>query len=260
MEGDRNFDDLADKFRRKVYGRLKGRIRLAVLERDLGECCPRALTPADDRPLRILDAGSGHAPFSLILADNGHDVTLCDVSRRMLDMAEDRVAAKGLSHRVGIRNCAIQDLAWETTGRFDLVLCHAVLGWVARPRALIRHLLDLTAPGGILSLVFYNLNGMIYKNLLRANYKKILNEAYNGWPGSLTPTWPRQPETVLEWLEQEGVDVRCHSGIRVFHDYNLDPVSKEAHPDTVVELELRFSRQMPYRDLGRYQHVVACVG
>ena len=32
---DRNFDDLAERFSRKIYGGLKGNIRLAVLTADL---------------------------------------------------------------------------------------------------------------------------------------------------------------------------------------------------------------------------------
>jgi S-adenosylmethionine-dependent methyltransferase len=34
---DRNFDDLTEKFKRKVYGGLKGEIRLAVIWRDLNQ-------------------------------------------------------------------------------------------------------------------------------------------------------------------------------------------------------------------------------
>ena len=35
---DRNFDDLAVQFSNRIYSGTKGRIRLALLERDLDEC------------------------------------------------------------------------------------------------------------------------------------------------------------------------------------------------------------------------------
>lgn len=50
---DRNFDDIADKFSRNIYGTTKGKIRQAVIWDDLQQL----LTQLPDRPLRILDAG-----------------------------------------------------------------------------------------------------------------------------------------------------------------------------------------------------------
>lgn len=52
------------------------------------------------------------------------------------------------------------------------------------------------------------------------------------------------------------LDLLCHSGIQVFHDYILDPGDRGKTPDTVLDLELEFSRIQPYRDLGRYQHLL----
>lgn len=256
MKTDRNFDDLAPKFRRKVYGGLKGKIRLAVLEKDLGEFYPPAMKKACARPLNILDAGGGHGPFSLGLARLGHRITICDISRKMLDIAEENFFALGLEHRLKICHNPVQKLNAENHDPFDLILCHGVLGWVADPQGLIRHLMSLLPAGGCLSLSFYNLTGMIYKNLLRTNYKKILNKTYTGYPGSLTPTWPRESAQVLAWLGEHTFEIRCHSGIRVFHDYILNLEDQNRAPDTVMALELEFSRKLPYRDLGRYQHIL----
>ncbi|MCG8634963.1 MAG: methyltransferase domain-containing protein [Desulfobacterales bacterium] len=258
METDRNFDDLAPRFERKVYGGLKGQIRLAVLEKDLKEFYPRALKTAGDHPLQVLDAGGGYGPFSLSLARLGHEITLCDLSANMLDLATERFSREGVESKLTICHGPVQSFARTTDTHFDLILCHAVLGWVVDPQALIRHLMGILPKGGMLSLTFYNLHGMIYKNLLRTNYKKILKKAYTGYRGSLTPTWPRAPETVLKWLADHPLDILCHSGIRVFHDYILDPADRDRDPETVRILELEFSRQLPYRDLGRYQHIL-CV-
>jgi len=256
MKNDRNFDDLAPRFRRKVYGELKGRIRLAVLEKDIMEFYPRAMNQAHGSPLKILDAGGGHGPFSLGLARLGHEITICDLSRNMLDIAQEQFAQAGTGHRLNLCHGPVQELSPDRSGPFDLILCHGVLGWIADPERFIRSLMSLLPEGGALSLSFYNLTGMIYKNLLRTNYKKIQDKAYAGYPGGLTPTWPRAPETVMTWLRSYPIDILCHSGIRVFHDYILNPEDRKRDPDTVVDLELEFSRQMPYRDLGRYQHIL----
>ena len=54
---DRNFDPIADHFAKKVYGGLKGQIRLAILERDISQMV-EALSDALNRPLRILGRGA----------------------------------------------------------------------------------------------------------------------------------------------------------------------------------------------------------
>jgi S-adenosylmethionine-dependent methyltransferase len=256
MNIDRNFDDLAPRFQRNVYGGMKGRIRLAVLQKDMHEFYPQVILPAGEKPLRILDAGSGRGPFSLGLAELGHELTLCDLSEEMLKLATADIIERGIAERVQLVHSAIQDLPSSKHGLYDLVLCHAVLEWVHQPQELIEHLLRQLKIGGLLSLTFYNLNGMIYKNLLRTNYSKILQEDYSGFRGSLTPTYPRHPEEVMQWLSAQPLDILCHSGMRVFHDYILNPEDRAREPETVLSMELQLSRQLPFRDLGRYQHVM----
>ena len=257
LEKDRNFDDLAPRFRRKVYGGLKGGIRLAVLEKDLKEFFPQALLPTSQGPpLNILDAGGGTGPFSIGMAKLGHRITLCDLSEKMLDQAQADFWALGLSDRLELFHGPIQEHQPKSLSGYDLVLCHAVLEWVHDPKELIRHLMRLLTANGMLSLTFYNLAGMIFKNLLRTNYKKIMEKDYSGLPGGLTPSCPLKSEEVLGLLSSYPFQVLCHSGMRVFHDYILDIRDREKGPETVVALELEFSRQVPYRDMGRYQHIL----
>lgn len=250
--GDRNFDDLAHRFRRNVYGGLKGDIRLAVLQRDLDQQLPalRAGTP-----LRILDAGGGQGQLALQLARLGHRVLVCDISAEMLALADAQIAADGLGGQMCTRQVSIQTLAAEGQ-QFDLVLCHAVLEWVAEPQALLADLLRLVQPAGHLSLTFFNINSIIFKNLLRSNFAKVLAGNFKGSAGSLTPTNPLQPEQVYEWLAQLPLQTCCHSGIRCFHDYILDPARQDLRPDQQLELELIYSRREPYRGLARYIHVL----
>lgn len=65
---DKNFDKLAQKFAKNIYGTPKGEIRAAVLWRDLAP----ALAQFGDKKLRILDAGGGFGYFSQKLARLGH--------------------------------------------------------------------------------------------------------------------------------------------------------------------------------------------
>jgi S-adenosylmethionine-dependent methyltransferase len=257
---DRNFDDLAKRFQKNIYGGLKGDIRLAVLERDFQECV--SVTPFGnktvEKPLRVLDAGGGQGQFSLQFAKAGHSVVICDISNEMLKLAEQEVKKQGLEAQVQLIHCAIQDLEQHIENfEFDIVLCHAVMEWVVNPSELLKQLINRVKPQGFLSLTFYNLHSLIYKNLLRTNFKKIQDNDYGGARGSLTPINPLYPEQVLEWFQALAVDILATSGIRVFHDYIFNEEHRERDPQSVIELELKLSRKQPYQMLGRYIHVLS---
>ena len=139
---DRNFDSIAAKFQQNIYQTSKGRLRQLVLQRDLAEL------PVVATPTRILDIGAGQGQLALWLAAMGHQVHLTDVSAEMLQMAQLASAQAGVSERVSFANQALQDIAPEQ-GQYPLVLCHAVLEWLADPAAAIAKLWALTEPGGV---------------------------------------------------------------------------------------------------------------
>lgn len=255
---DRNFDDLAERFQKNIYGGLKGKIRLAVLQRDCVEYLPiQPFQSAQASQWRILDAGGGQGQFSLELAKAGHQLVICDISSEMLKMAEVQIKKEGLESQVTLIHCSIQDLSKHLQQpKFDLVICHAVMEWMQNPIELLPDLNQYLKADGFLSLIFYNLNSLIYKNCLRTNFKKIMNQDYVGAAGSLTPINPLKPETVLNWIKELPLDLLCHSGIRVFHDYIFNEAHREAKPDELVALELELSRQEPFRSLGRYIHLL----
>ncbi len=257
---DRNFDDLATRFQQNIYGGLKGQIRLAVVNRDCAAHLPiMPFASSSKEQWRILDAGGGQGQFSLTLAQAGHDLVLCDISAEMLKMAEAEVQANHLQSRVKLVQSSIQNLSSQLLAeeqQFDWVICHAVMEWMQDPSQLIDHLCKHIKPGGYLSLIFYNLNSLIFKNCLRTNFKKILNKDFAGSAGSLTPINPLTTEQVLDWVEQQPLEILSHSGIRVFHDYILNDAHKQKAPDELIQMELALSQQEPFRSLGRYIHLL----
>ena len=150
LNSDRNFDDLALRFARNIYGGLKGELRLAVLRRDFDEFLPTCLQPcdADHMPLRILDAGGGQGQLGLQLAACGHQLTLCDISTEMLKLAHEQALVLGLTS-VEFVHGAVQQMSEDAqSGKrpaFDLVLCHSVLEWVADQEGLMQVLSGSTS-------------------------------------------------------------------------------------------------------------------
>lgn len=90
---DRNFDDLTEKFSRKVYGGLKGDVRLAVIWRDLLSVMPAINS---SQPIRVLDVGGGLGQMSVRLAELGHHVTYNDVSLNMSAVAKQSANKAGV--------------------------------------------------------------------------------------------------------------------------------------------------------------------
>lgn len=246
---DKNFDSLIDRFERRVYDTAKGDWRLKLITEDLHDF----FQPAPQ--LTVWDAGCGLAQISLDLAAQGHQVTLCDVSEKMLAKAQDRFSQKGLAAE--FHHQAAQTLA-PSLSPFDLVLCHAVLEWLAEPIETLAIIADCVKPGGTLSLLFYNRNAMVYTNVLRGRWRwrDLLNDSFIGRGDKLTPPHPQYPHEIVEALTHWGFTISAHTGIRVFHDYVERSVLDPSDTTELFELEYRYCRMPAYRDMGRYVHLV----
>jgi len=252
---DRNFDDLSEKFARKVYGGLKGDIRLAVIWRDLLAALPDLEIQA---PLRILDIGGGLGQLTVTLAKLGHRVVYNDLSQQMLEVAQKLALEEGVMDKIIWCQQPYQTLKDQGLERFDLVMSHALMEWLAEPELLIADLQQYLSPQGLLSLTFYNQNALVYRNLIRGNFN-VLQGEFSAHPKSLTPGEPLQPQAVQEWVDQAGLVTDYSSGIRVFHDYVTTQRGGHENASAVIDMELRHSVQEPFKWLGRYIHFICSV-
>ena len=260
---DRSFDAIADHFEKKVYGGLKGDIRLAVLRRDIFEYCAR-MSQTLGRPLRILDVGAGLAQIAIELANQGHTLVINDISVNMLKKAQASAAQNGENHEklaITWHVCPYQELEKKLAGnteKFDLIMCHALLEWLAEPADVMDFFDKHLTENGALSLCFYNPASFDYRNLIMGNFNLLDNSEYKADnKKSLTPNYPVAKEEVESWLEAHHYQTILSSGLRVFHDYS--PLKRGGHndPDAVIRMELRYSQLEPYKWLGRYLHILA---
>lgn len=249
---DRNFDDIAEKFSRNIYGTTKGDLRQAILWQDLDRLL--ATMPGT---LQVLDAGGGEGQTALRMAQLGHQVTLCDVSAEMIARAKEHAEAQGLEERMTFIHSSAQDVKQALTGPVDLLLFHAVLEWVASPRDVLAALWECVKPGGHLSLMFYNANGLLMRNMVVGNFYYVLQGMSKKKKKTLSPDNPLDPQQVYDWLEQIGWVITGKTGVRVFHDYLRDKTQQQTSFQELLTLETRYCRQEPYLSLGRYIHVTA---
>lgn len=254
---DRSFDPIADHFEKKVYGNLKGDIRLAVLRRDIFAAIDTKSAELG-RALKVLDVGAGLGQLAIEIAAMGHEVVINDISPNMIAKAKQN-AEKLELNTIRWYVCPYQDLENELVGeKFDVILCHALLEWLAKPWEVMDFFDERLDKGGLLSLCFYNPASFDYRNLIMGNFNLLDNQNYQADnKKSLTPNHPVAISEVNSWLAARNYQIKTISGLRVFHDYA--PLKRGGHndPSAVIAMELRYSNQEPFKWLGRYLHILA---
>lgn len=248
-KSDRSFDGIAAKFQHNIYNSTKGKLRQSVLLRDLAEL--DILRQAT----QILDVGAGQGQLSLALAEQGHSVYLTDISADMLQIARQQAQQQQLAN-VSFEQIGLAELARSHQQRYPLILCHAMLEWLAEPEQAILQLKRLLAPGGILSLMFYNKDAKRFGNILFGNFDYVAADFQVKKKVSLNPQQPLVPADVEKWCQQAGFRLLQKTGVRCFHDYLRDRALQQSHFDQLLVLELQYNRMEPYASLGRYQHLL----
>ncbi len=253
---DKNFDALAGKFAKNIYGTPKGEVRAAVLWRDLSQ----AMAQLPKGPLRILDAGGGFGFFSQKLAKLGHSVTLCDISSEMLALGKSQIEAyeesSGETLDISLIHAPIQSLTQETLGQFDLILCHAVAEWLSDAKQTLGDLTGLLKPDGLFSLMFYNKEAMRFHSLISGNFDYVAADFKVKKKVGLTPSYPLYIQDVRKWVEDWQMELVSESGVRVIHDYLKTHQPPNSDFSQLLEMELQYSTHPAYIGLGRYVHFI----
>lgn len=100
------------------------------------------------RPLRALEYGAGTGLLGLELADAFAELTLADVSAGMLDVARQKVAARGLKH------VRVQTLDWlrdpAPAARWEVIFSLMALHHIPDTAAILERWQAALSPGGLL--------------------------------------------------------------------------------------------------------------
>jgi S-adenosylmethionine-dependent methyltransferase len=249
MKRDIHFNTIANQFEQDVYGSSKGFIRWNVLWEDLLTELPQL----QNGTLNILDAGGGAGRMTLALAKMGHNLTLVEPAKEMLEKAQTLVASENLTQNILFVNKPLQDFKADQS--FDVVLNHAVLEWLAEPKKALEHLVRQLKPNGYLSLMFYNRNAALFKSVLAGDFSlEFLRETTlnTGWNQTSKPLFP---DTVLSWLDEFGMRVISKAGIRMFHDHIAEK-NKEGKLEQLLELEKTLRKREPFASLAQHIHIV----
>lgn len=95
---------------------------------------------------RVLDVGCGGGILSESMAHRGAEVTGIDLGQAPLDAAHRHAQENGVN--ISYRNVAVEALAKEQPGEFDVVTCMEMLEHVPDPASIIDACSRLVRPGG----------------------------------------------------------------------------------------------------------------
>ncbi len=253
-KADRIFDGWAERFHHRIYAadNPKGQIRQHILRRDLQS----HVFAGSGKHLDIIDIGGGLGQMAIWLARWGHRVVLSEPSADMLEQAVKN-AAEAKVETLQFEQYSLQTLPGHFYKSFDLVICHAVLEWMAEPRTAVAQLKSLMRDNASLSLMFYNrhsarMRSLIVGDFIRANSNHLAGDGEK----RLAPISPLDPMEVADWIMEQSLRIQHWSGIRCFYDYMLPDVRLKADIKDVLHTEANLSTRQPWRQIARYQHLI----
>ncbi len=250
-DNDQNFDNLVEHFERKIYGSSKGQLRLILLKEEFES---KILTPTPNSPLKILDVAGGLGQIAIWLAQMGHDVTIADISEKMLERAKIKATEANVLHKITWIHSPLQYLKQHISSSFDLIIAHAILEWMDKPIDGLKSICQWLDKDSMLSLSFYNHHAITIHNLLRGNFYKVQSENYRGESGGLTPLNPLKPELLRQWFHQNKYTIESEMGLRSFSDYIPKNIRAKISEQDIIQMEHKLSHQQPFVDMARYVH------
>ncbi|MBI5437150.1 MAG: bifunctional 2-polyprenyl-6-hydroxyphenol methylase/3-demethylubiquinol 3-O-methyltransferase UbiG [Nitrosomonadales bacterium] len=108
----------------------------------------------------VLDAGCGGGILAESMAALGAQVTGIDLGDKALQVARLHLLESGL--QVSYRNIAVEDLALEQPGYYDVVTCMELLEHVPDPESTVQACAQLVKPGGHVFFSTLNRNPKSY--------------------------------------------------------------------------------------------------
>ncbi|MFI6522630.1 class I SAM-dependent methyltransferase [Spirillospora sp. NPDC050679] len=242
---------------RERLRRLPNATRQELTARQLDEHLPPV-------PARVLDVGCGQGTQALRLAAAGHQVTGLDHSATMLSDFERALADHPPHVRDRVRLVQGEGdrlVDHFADSSFDVVLCHGVLMYLDDPVPLLAAMAQVTAPGGIVSLLVRNGDALALQPGLRGDWAAATaafgTTRYRNRIGVHARADRRAD--LLRQLADVGLALRQWYGVLNFVETAAmeEPVPPPEQFEEILACEDRAGRTDPYRQIAAMLHFVA---
>lgn len=210
-----------------------------------------------------LDLGCGTGALSVRLARAGWTVSAADSSAAMIGLAREAARHEGCEDRIDFFRLEAAGAA-DVFGqqKFDAVLCHNVLEYVADPASVVRAIGRASRPGALVSLLARNRAGEALRDAVkrhdldsaeRALTAPCVRESLYGGPARLFDA-----ETLNDLAAGAGLETVAVRGVRVVADYLPPSVSgTEELYARLLRFEMRLGARPDFAAVARYAQLVA---
>jgi SAM-dependent methyltransferase len=183
-------------------------------------------------------------------------------------LAEAVLAQPGGTTRIQVLDGGLGALpAQVRDAAYDVVLCHGVLMYLPEAEPSLADLAGLVAPGGLLSLVFRNADGMALRPAIRRDWAQVqdlLDSASSRNPLYLNEIGVRaradhRPDVERE-LGRHGLTTEAWHGVRIATDSadtGETPPEDPAELEAMLAAEERLGRTDPYRQVATLLHLLS---
>ncbi len=213
----------------------------------------------ENRKTQILDAAGGTGRITLPLVKMGYSVTLCDISPKMLEVAELKMQREGVLDKVKFCKCDTRSLHFKDE-MFDFVISwdgniDDIEGLAAK------ELMRVTKKGGIISIFLVNKWTAVINSFYK-NPDKLLS-SIESIPSCLEDPEGSyivlSPEEVKNWFEEEGIKVIDIYGVCVWTDVlHIPKKILDSHTwdekffKQTIKMVLKLSKEPSIKGLSRH--------
>lgn len=164
---------------------------------------PTLLDAVADGPCELLDVGCGTGELAAQARRRGHRVTAVDSDPAMVALTRDRL---GRDPGARAQVAALPDLPYPQ-GAFAAVCANFVVNHVGDPRACVREMARVAAPGASLAMTIWPAGGASWAQLVSASFQDAQVVPV---PGTRLPAhldFERTPEGLASLATRAGLDV-----------------------------------------------------
>ena len=212
----------------------------------------RQLDLPEDRKLKILDFGAGFC----LTADHYakyHEVTAVEPNEEMAGLR-----VKDNDYTLVPQGAEYLDAVED--GAFDVVICHNVLEYVADADSVLRQLIRVLKPGGILSVVKHNLPGKVMFSAVLADDPKAALELLDPDHTQDSLFGNRNMYSNESLASRLGDEMALAEtfGIRAFFGLSSNNEIKytEEWYNAMLELETKAAAMDEYRKIAFFHHLI----
>ncbi len=208
-----------------------------------------------DKEARILDAGGGTGKWTIPIVEMGYCVSLSDVSKRMLEIAKQKLAKENLLDRVEIVIADVTKMDMFKDATFDFVLCEGdPLSYCTDPLKGIGELVRVAKRGSFIMASVDNLYSRVMWSIRQGQLDQATKALESQWVAHEFPVYFFKPGELAQRFQEAGCKVENMVGKNIFsRGLGEDQLSETKTFTKVLKLELEYCED-PYF-LGMAGHI-----